>query len=102
MASALPDLVIRVANAGEVGALAWLRSLGRRGAGEDSSLEGRMAAWLAADGDRRTTLLAWLSNSPVGMASVLEYRRMPRPGHRDSRWGYVGNCSCARTSTIAA
>jgi len=50
-----------------------------------------MAAWLAADGDRRTTLLACLSSSPVGMASVLEYRRMPRPGHHDSRWGYVGN-----------
>ena len=25
------------------------------------------------------------------MTSLLEYRRMPRPGHPDSRWGYVGN-----------
>jgi GNAT superfamily N-acetyltransferase len=25
------------------------------------------------------------------MASMLEYRRMPRPGRPDSRWGYVGN-----------
>jgi GNAT superfamily N-acetyltransferase len=25
------------------------------------------------------------------MASVLEYRRMPRPGRPDSRWGYLGN-----------
>jgi GNAT superfamily N-acetyltransferase len=25
------------------------------------------------------------------MASVWEYRRMPRPGRADSRWGYVSN-----------
>jgi GNAT superfamily N-acetyltransferase len=50
-----------------------------------------MAAWLAAEGDRRTTWLATLDDSPVGMASVFEYRRMPRPGRPDSRWGYVSN-----------
>jgi GNAT superfamily N-acetyltransferase len=25
------------------------------------------------------------------MASLFEYRRMPKPGREDSRWGYVGN-----------
>jgi GNAT superfamily N-acetyltransferase len=50
-----------------------------------------MAAWLAADGERRTTWLAELDSEPVGMASLLEYRRMPRPGRPDSRWGYLGN-----------
>jgi len=25
------------------------------------------------------------------MASLVEYRRMPRPGRPDSSWGYVGN-----------
>jgi GNAT superfamily N-acetyltransferase len=25
------------------------------------------------------------------MASLFEYRRMPRPGRPDSRWGYVSN-----------
>jgi GNAT superfamily N-acetyltransferase len=50
-----------------------------------------MAAWLAVEGDRRTTWLATLGDSPVGMASVFEYRRMPRPGRPDSRWGYVAN-----------
>ncbi len=24
------------------------------------------------------------------MASLFEYRRMPRPGHPDARWGYLG------------
>jgi len=50
-----------------------------------------MTAWLAVEGDRRTTWLATLGDAPVGMASVFEYRRMPGPGRPDSRWGYVGN-----------
>ena len=28
---------------------------------------------------------------PVGMASMLEYRRMPHPGLSDSCWGYITN-----------
>jgi GNAT superfamily N-acetyltransferase len=50
-----------------------------------------MAAWLEADGERRTTWLAELGGAPAGMASLFEYRRMPRPGRPDSRWGYLGN-----------
>ena len=50
-----------------------------------------MAGWLAAEGERRTTWLAVLDEAPVGMASLFEYRRMPRPGLPDSRWGYVSN-----------
>ncbi|MEA2445590.1 MAG: hypothetical protein QOJ12_2882 [Thermoleophilales bacterium] len=91
MPSELPDVVVRVADAGDVGAVASLRSPGRDGARTDADFEPRMAAWLAAEGDRRTTWLATLGDSPVGLASLLEYRRMPRPGHPDSRWGYVGN-----------
>jgi GNAT superfamily N-acetyltransferase len=68
-----------------------LRSLWSAGAGEDPDFEGRMAAWLAVEGERRTTWLATLDDLPVGMASVFEYRRMPRPGHPNSRWGYVSN-----------
>ena len=91
MASELPDVVVRVADAGDIGAIAALRSLWSAGAAEDAEFERRMAAWLAVEGDRRTTWLALLGDSPVGMASVFEYRRMPRPGRPDSRWGYVGN-----------
>jgi len=92
MASELPDVVVRVADAGDIGAIASLRSLWRAGAGDDDAdFERRMASWLAVEGDRRTTWLATLEDSAVGMASMFEYRRMPRPGHADSRWGYVGN-----------
>ena len=84
-------MVVRVAGAGDVGAIASLRSLWSAGGGEDPDFERRMAAWLGAEGDRRTTWLATLGDSPVGMASVFEYRRMPRPGRPDSRWGYVSN-----------
>ncbi len=46
---------------------------------------------IAGEGDRRTIWLAGLSGEPVGMATLYEFRRMPRPGRMDSRWGYVGN-----------
>ena len=91
MASELPDLVVRVAGDGDIGAIASLRSQWSAGGDEDRDLEGRMAIWLAAEGDRRTTWLAALADSPVGMASLFEYRRMPRPGRPDSCWGYIGN-----------
>jgi GNAT superfamily N-acetyltransferase len=91
MASELPDVVVRAADAGDIGAIAALRSLWHGGGAEDPDLETRMGAWLTVEGDRRTTWLATLGGSPVGMASVFEYRRMPRPGHPDARWGYVGN-----------
>lgn len=51
----------------------------------------RMASWLAEEGSRRTMWLAADGEEPVGMVSLHEYRRMPKPGREDSRWGYVGN-----------
>jgi GNAT superfamily N-acetyltransferase len=58
---------------------------------DERDFESRIAAWLAAEGERRTTWLAARDDLPVGMASLFEYRRMPRPGRPDSRWGYVSN-----------
>jgi GNAT superfamily N-acetyltransferase len=88
---AAADVVVRVAGAGDAGALAALRALWSAEAGADAGFERRMAGWLAAEGERRTTWLAGLEGAPVGMASMFEYRRMPRPGRPDSRWGYVSN-----------
>jgi GNAT superfamily N-acetyltransferase len=85
------ELEVRMAGAGDVGALAWLRALWTAGEGEEPGFEARMAAWVEAEGDRRTTWLAELDGSPVGMGSLFEYRRMPRPGQADVRWGYVSN-----------
>jgi GNAT superfamily N-acetyltransferase len=84
-------VVVRVAGAGDIAAIASLRSLWSAGDADDPEFERRMAGWVAAEGDRRTVWLATLDDSPVGMASVFEYRRMPRPGQPDSRWGYVSN-----------
>jgi GNAT superfamily N-acetyltransferase len=91
MGSELLDVAVRVAGEGDTVALASLRSQSSGRAAEGRDFEQRMAAWLAVEGDRRTTWLATLDDSPVGMASLFEYRRMPRPRHPDSRWGYVGN-----------
>ena len=91
MATDVRDVVVRVAGAGDAAAIASLRSLWSAGTAADPDFEERMAAWLANEGDRRTTWLATLGGSPVAMASLLEYRRMPRPRHPDSRWGYVSN-----------
>jgi GNAT superfamily N-acetyltransferase len=86
-----PDLVIRVAGEADTGALAELRALWGADTEPDPEFTKRLAAWLAVEGKRRTTWLAVAADRPVGMASLFEYRRMPRPGREDSRWGYVGN-----------
>jgi GNAT superfamily N-acetyltransferase len=91
MTSERGDVVVRVAGTGDVAAIAALRALWSAGGAADPAFEGRMAAWLAGEGDRRTTWLASLGAAPVGMASLFEYRRMPRAGRPDSRWGYVSN-----------
>jgi GNAT superfamily N-acetyltransferase len=84
-------LVVRVAGGGDVAAIASLRSQWSGAVETNVDFERRMEAWLSAEGDRRTTWLAVSGDVPVGMASLLEYRRMPKPGLADSRWGYVGN-----------
>jgi GNAT superfamily N-acetyltransferase len=80
---------VRVTGPGDVSALAALRAMWDEG--QDAEFEARMAAWLESEGERRTTWLATSEGEPVGMASLFEYRRMPRPGRPDSRWGYVSN-----------
>ena len=84
------EVIVRVVGAGDVPALAALRARWSD-ATADAAFEARMGEWLASEGERRTTWLAWVGAEAVGMASMLEYRRMPRPGRPDSRWGYVSN-----------
>ena len=85
----MSDLLVRVASAADTAALASLRALWSDG--DEPGFAARMTAWLDAEGDRRTTWVATFGHVPAGMASMLEYRRMPRPGRPDSRWGYVSN-----------
>src|SRR5436309_3493133 len=86
----MSDLVVRVTRAADIPALAALRSIWSAPSTE-VDFDCRMDAWLSAEGDRRTTFIARLTDRAVGMASLFEYRRMPRPGRADSRWGYVSN-----------
>src|SRR3984957_15023907 len=81
---------VRVAGRDDDTVVAYLRALWT-GVTPDASFEKRLSRWLASEGDRRTTWLAWVGHDAIGMASLFEYRRMPRPGRDDSRWGYLSN-----------
>ena len=80
---------VRVAPTRDAAAIALLRSLWS-GSDEPGFVQ-RVADWIESEGDHRTTWLATADGAPAGMASLFEYRRMPRPGHPDSHWGYIGN-----------
>jgi len=85
-----PDVRVRLAGADDITAIAALRAQWT-GAEADSAFRQRVVEWLEAEGGRRLVWLATLSGEPAGMATLLEYHRMPRPDRLDSRWGYVGN-----------
>jgi GNAT superfamily N-acetyltransferase len=85
------DVLVRVASARDAGAIAELRALWSAGAVAGPAFVREVADWLAEEGDRRTTWLAERDGAAVGLASLFEYRRMPKPGRPASRWGYVSN-----------
>ena len=57
----------------------------------DPAYEQAFTDWYDREGDRRLAWIGFVAGAPVGMLSMLEYRRMPRPGRLDSRWGYISN-----------
>lgn len=57
----------------------------------DRRFEDEFAAWVGGLAGERLYWLAERDGASIGMLSLLVYRRMPRPGRRDSCWGYVGN-----------
>jgi GNAT superfamily N-acetyltransferase len=85
-----PDVRVRLAGPEDIAAIAALRAQWT-GAQADKTFEQRVVAWLEAEGSRRLVWIATLGADPAGMATLLEYRRMPHPDRPDSRWGYVGN-----------
>jgi GNAT superfamily N-acetyltransferase len=84
-------MAIRPATLADAGAIASLRSQWNGDTDVAPQFPDRLAAWLAAEGERRTTWLAELGTDPIGMVSMLEYRRMPWPDRPASCWGYVSN-----------
>lgn len=91
------ETVVRPAAVGDAPALASLRRRWR--AEEDGTaaaagpgFETRFVRWYADELDRGSR--AWIAevdDTPVGMLYMFVHERMPRPGRRLSRWGYVGN-----------
>jgi GNAT superfamily N-acetyltransferase len=90
MDKSLLDFEVRIAVREDDIAVAHLRSAWT-GVEPDAVFEKRLSDWLLSEADRRTTWLAWIGHEAIGMASLFEYRRMPRPGRGDSRWGYLSN-----------
>jgi len=82
---------VRVAGLSDSEVIASLRALWKADGPAHSGFQARVAAWLAEEGERRTTWLALVDGHAVGMASLFEYRRMPSPAEPDSSWGYVGH-----------
>jgi GNAT superfamily N-acetyltransferase len=86
----MAEIRVRLTGPADIPAIAALRAQWT-GAVSDREFEQHVAAWIAAEGDRRFIWLASLGDTPAGLASLLEYHRMPRPDRLDSCWGYVGN-----------
>jgi len=86
----MAEISVRLTGPADIPTIAALRAQWT-GATSDRSFEQHVAAWVAAEGDRRLIWIASLGGEPAGLASLLEYHRMPRPDRLDSRWGYVGN-----------
>jgi GNAT superfamily N-acetyltransferase len=86
----MAELRVRLTGPADIPTIAALRAQWT-GAVSDAAFEDHVSAWIAAEGDRRLIWLAWLGAEPAGLASLLEYHRMPRPDRLSSRWGYVGN-----------
>ncbi len=85
----MESVTVRLAAGGDVAALAALRAAWAEA--DEPGFGARMAEWLESEGPRRTTWLAERDGEAIGLASMLEYRRMPKPGRGESRWGYVSN-----------
>ncbi|WP_024805159.1 GNAT family N-acetyltransferase [Nocardia sp. BMG51109] len=89
------DVSIRQADDRDIPALARLRrQWSEEQAGrplEDERFDEQFAQWYATESSRRTTFLAEIDSSAVGMVNLALFERMPRPGHPASRWGYLAN-----------
>lgn len=84
-----PQLTIRQVKGIDSPAVAELRALWSTGAQPTGLFTSSIRAWLECEGEPRITLMASADGQPVGMVSMLEYRGMPLPKARSSRWGYI-------------
>ena len=110
-----PELSIRPVKGFDAREIAELRARWTTGEEPDWLFTSSVRTWLETEGEPRITLMASVHDQPIGMISLLEYRGMPVPGARSSRWGYldhlfvtednrrqgIGTALIAETMTIA-
>jgi GNAT superfamily N-acetyltransferase len=86
---------IRLAGDDDVRVLAGLRrAWNEENAGgpiDDAEFDVLFDEWWAAERLSRTFFLVEVDGTPVGMANVKRYSRMPTAGAPSGTWGYVGN-----------
>jgi GNAT superfamily N-acetyltransferase len=88
------DAVIRVATSRDIDTLESLRRAATEeqdGAVADPGFSGRFREWYRQEEDRRVFWIAEVDATMVGMANLVVFRRMPRPGRDAGGWGYLGN-----------
>lgn len=68
----------------------WTTETATAGA-EDATFLTRFTDWYQAEGAHRRFWLAQSGEEAVGMANLVLFERMPRPGRDAGRWGYLGN-----------
>lgn len=86
--------VVRVATTGDVDTLASLRRAATEeeaGPVTDAAFTERFHDWYRREKDRRVFWVAAVDGRPIGMANLVVFRRMPRPGSDSGGWGYLGN-----------
>lgn len=95
-----PAVVVRTLDLAHAGDVAVVGRLRRRwadeqgnGAIDDPEVEARLASWAPGEAEHRTVWGAVTSaadgSEPVGMVTMLDYRRMPAPGRETGGWGYL-------------
>jgi GNAT superfamily N-acetyltransferase len=86
-------LVVRRAGDADVPALARLRETWTEeddgGPVDDDGFGAAFLEWWELEGSRRRHWLAEVDGAVIGMVSVVDMRRMPRPGRSVRPWGYV-------------
>lgn len=84
---------VRAADPGDLAAIRVLREGWAREHGVDPSADpgfaDRLDGWWQRQAAARHTWVAWAERTPVGMAAVVRFERMPAPGRPDGAWGYV-------------
>jgi GNAT superfamily N-acetyltransferase len=85
---------VRLATDADIEAIARLRrewTIENGDASDEPGFEHRVGAWVEGEGARRLIWLAEIDGAVVGMLNLAVFTRMPRPGQRPSRWGYIAN-----------